>query len=100
MRLLITCIINAAALLALVRPGRAALVGIGGFAGCLADSVLGATLQARYRCSICGAAGETARPCCGRSLALIGGLPWMTNDTVNLLATIVGGVQPPVAVTV
>ena len=80
----------AATLLALARPWGAAMVGIGGFAGCLADSFLGATLQARYRCPACGAAGETPRPCCGRAPDLAGGLRWMTNDTVNLLATMVG----------
>ncbi len=80
----------AAALLAIVEPSRAWMVGIGGFAGCIADSVLGATLQARYRCAACGAARETPDPCCGASPALVGGLSWMTNDTVNLLATVVG----------
>jgi len=80
----------AAVLLGLARPWGAAMVGIGGFAGCLADSLLGATLQARYRCPGCGAAGETPRPCCGRPAALAGGLRWMTNDTVNLLATLAG----------
>lgn len=79
-----------AALLAVVAPGRAWMVGIGGFAGGLADSLLGATLQARYRCAACGAAHETSHPCCGASPALVGGLPWMNNDTVNLLATVVG----------
>jgi len=80
----------AAALLGLARPWGAMMVGIGGFAGCLADSFLGATLQARYRCPTCGAAGETPRLCCGRSPDLAGGLRWMTNDTVNLLATVTG----------
>lgn len=79
-----------ATLLALARPWGAAMVGIGGCAGCLADSLLGATLQARYRCPTCGAAGETPRPCCGRSPTLAGGLRWMTNDTVNFLATMAG----------
>lgn len=79
-----------AALLGLARPSGAAVIGIGGFAGCLADSVLGATLQARYRCSSCGTNGETPRPCCGRLPVLSSGLRWMTNDTVNFLATAVG----------
>jgi uncharacterized protein (TIGR00297 family) len=80
----------AAALLAIVPPGRALLVGIGGFTGGLADSLLGATLQARYRCAGCGATAESPRPCCGATPALAGGLRWMTNDTVNLLATVAG----------
>ncbi len=81
-----------AALLGMVRPGWAALAGAGGFAACLADSLLGATLQARYRCATCGTVCETPRPCCGRIPALAGGLRWMTNDTVNLLATAAGAV--------
>jgi uncharacterized protein (TIGR00297 family) len=85
-----TFIAAAAALLSLARPRGAALVAIGGFGGCLADSILGATLQARYRCPACGATAETPRPCCGRLPDLSGGLRWMTNDTVNLLATVVG----------
>jgi uncharacterized protein (TIGR00297 family) len=80
----------AAALLAIVEPGRVLLVGMGGCAGGLADSLLGATLQARYRCATCGTAAETPRPCCGGRPALARGLRWMTNDTVNLLATVTG----------
>ncbi len=81
---------GAAALLAVVGPRRAVVVATGGFAACLADSLLGATLQARYRCVTCGTASETPRPCCGARPTLAGGLAWMTNDTVNLIATVVG----------
>lgn len=94
----------AAALLRIVPPLGAVLAGAGGLAGGLADSLLGATLQARYRCPSCGATGESARACCGAAPVLERGLRWMTNDTVNLLATVVGaavallpaaGVAPP-----
>ena len=84
------CVATVAALLGVVEPGRAWAVGLGGVAGGLADSLLGATLQARYRCATCGAARERPEACCGASPALAGGLRWMTNDTVNLLATAVG----------
>jgi uncharacterized protein (TIGR00297 family) len=94
-----------AAWLAIVPGGSAVMVGVGGLAGGLADSLLGATLQARYRCATCGTAGESPRPCCGATPALAGGLRWMTNDTVNMLATVAGaavallpaaaGVAPP-----
>ena len=94
----------AAALLRIVPPLGAVLAGAGGLAGGLADSLLGATLQARYRCPSCGATGESARACCGAAPVLERGLRWMTNETVNLLATVVGaavallpaaGVAPP-----
>ncbi|MEK6610090.1 MAG: DUF92 domain-containing protein, partial [Gemmatimonadota bacterium] len=68
-----------------VRP-RAA----GGIAGGVADSLLGATLQARYRCAACGAPGEQPMHWCGGTGILVRGMRWITNDTVNLLATAVG----------
>jgi uncharacterized protein (TIGR00297 family) len=79
-----------AALLGLVDPRAAAFVAAGGLAGAFADSLLGATLQARYRCPACGAVGETRRHGCGATGVLVSGLAWMTNDTVNLAATLVG----------
>jgi len=66
------------------------LVAVGGIAGGFADSLLGATVQARYRCPACGAVGETRRHACGVDAELVSGRSWMTNDTVNLAATLVG----------
>ena len=79
-----------AALLGIVSPRAALWVAAGGVAGGLSDSVLGATLQARYRCPACGQPGESPRHTCGRAAALVGGVRWLTNDTVNLVATLVG----------
>ena len=74
--------------------GGAALwpVAVGGVAGAWADSLLGATLQARYHCAACGADGESPLHECpaGRRGRRVAGLAWMTNDTVNLAATVVG----------
>ncbi|MBI1722441.1 MAG: DUF92 domain-containing protein [Gemmatimonadetes bacterium] len=70
--------------------GAAPWIVAGGVAGGLADSVLGATLQARYRCAACGALGERPSHGCGGTGVLEGGMRWITNDTVNLLATAVG----------
>jgi uncharacterized protein (TIGR00297 family) len=61
----------------------------GGLAGSLADSLLGATWQGIYRCPRCGQETER-RVHCGGPTVLVRGRPWLTNDTVNFLATLVG----------
>ncbi len=78
-----------AALIAVVAGGWPAL--LGGVAGLLADSLLGATLQAVYRCPVCGARTE-ARPhgCPSSVVPQRGRLRWLDNDGVNLAATLCG----------
>lgn len=80
----------AAAALGLVPPAAAAPAALAGIAAGAADSLLGATVQARYRCPACGGTGESARHACGARARLVSGWRWMTNDTVNLAATVVG----------
>jgi uncharacterized membrane protein len=55
----------------------------------LGDSLLGATVQARYRCRRCGAPAEGAAHC-GEPAQHAGGLAWLDNDGVNLAATSAG----------
>ena len=66
-------------------------VGLGGIAGAVADSALGATMQERRWCPTCSMASEQLVHTCGTSTSLAGGAAWMDNDTVNLLSTVVGG---------
>jgi uncharacterized protein (TIGR00297 family) len=70
-----------------------AVASIAGLCGSVADSLFGATIQAGYRCQVCGALAEepTHRGCTERAL-LIAGERWITNDTVNALATLVGAI--------
>ncbi len=54
--------------------------------GQVVDTLLGATVQARYQCSACGRTGETVLCSCGTRRPRMSGLPWMTNEAVNLIA--------------
>lgn len=66
---------------------------LGGLAGSFFDSILGATIQAIYTCPNCQK--ETERyplHSCGTPTKLLRGLPWLNNDLVNLLASIIGAV--------
>jgi uncharacterized protein (TIGR00297 family) len=63
---------------------------LGGLAGAMADSVLGATLQTRRWCDVC--AKPTERPVhnCGHRTRRTGGLPGCDNDAVNAVCSGVG----------
>ncbi len=71
---------------------EAAWIAAGGVAGGVADSLLGATLQGRFRCARCGVVGEAARCACGGPAAPASGLSWLTNGAVNGACTLVGAV--------
>jgi uncharacterized protein (TIGR00297 family) len=85
-----TLIGASAAALGLVATRGALLVAAAGVVGGLADSLLGATLQARYRCPACGAVGEVAVCACGERGRATSGVRWLSNDVVNLACTSVG----------
>jgi uncharacterized protein (TIGR00297 family) len=70
--------------------GGLAAVTIGGIAGALADSLVGATQQERRWCPRCNRATERRQHDCGAATELVGGLRWLDNDAVNLVATVVG----------
>lgn len=58
-----------------------------GTAGMFLDSLFGATLQGRFHCHRCDAATERRVHRCGTPAHPVSGLPWMTNDGVNAVAT-------------
>ena len=72
-------------------PERVATAAIvGGIVGSTADSVLGATLQARRRCPDCNLVTERMVHSCGAQTAHAGGLRWLTNDGVNAVSSAIG----------
>ena len=80
-----------------VAPGFATLVSAG-FAGMLADSLLGATLQGKYECPACDARFERGNTVCHEPVRLTTGWRWLDNDAVNFAATLVGAAVAAIAV--
>jgi uncharacterized protein (TIGR00297 family) len=70
--------------------GVSAAAAAGGFAGALADSLLGATVQARRWCDRCALATERSVHDCGGRTRPAGGLRWLDNDGVNVVSALVG----------
>ncbi|MGH7679670.1 MAG: DUF92 domain-containing protein [Gemmatimonadaceae bacterium] len=63
---------------------------VGGIAGCLIDSIAGASIQARRWCASCGTPTEQRIHRCGSTTARTGGMAWLDNDGVNAVATLAG----------
>jgi uncharacterized protein (TIGR00297 family) len=64
-----------------------------GVLGALFDSLLGATVQAIYRCPACQKETERyPRHTCGAQTTLLRGWPWLNNDWVNFLSSGVGAI--------
>ncbi len=58
-----------------------------GMLGMVADSLLGATVQARFQCPGCGLDTEHRTHRCGTRTTHTGGIAWLGNDGVNMAAT-------------
>jgi uncharacterized protein (TIGR00297 family) len=65
-------------------------VTLAGLLGAIADSVIGALAQQRRWCDACDGPTEMHIHSCGTATRHVGGLRFIQNDSVNLLATIVG----------
>jgi uncharacterized protein (TIGR00297 family) len=64
---------------------------LGGLAGSFFDSLLGATVQAIYRCPQCSKETERhPRHTCGAETVQVRGWSWMNNDLVNLSCSLAG----------
>ena len=74
-----------------VLRGQLPLLGlIGGMAGTMTDSVLGATAQAMYWCPRCQKETERRVHRCGQETEYLRGLRWLDNDGVNFVSTAAG----------
>lgn len=62
-----------------------------GLGGSIADSLLGATVQAMYYCPTCGKETERRIHNCGTKTRSLRGIFWIDNDVVNFTATLFGG---------
>jgi uncharacterized protein (TIGR00297 family) len=71
-------------------PVPFAAVALGGVAGALADSLLGATVQARRWCELCVKSTERSVHSCGTPTRHAGGLVGFDNDAVNAVCSSVG----------
>jgi uncharacterized membrane protein len=61
----------------------------GGVSGSVADSLIGATVQRKTICAVCGKASENLVHC-GQPTKRQSGIFFVDNNIVNLLATMVG----------
>lgn len=72
-------------------PAAAAGGLVGGIAGMLGDSLLGAAVQGTYHCESCSAQSEQPIHRCGAVAQHVRGWRWLGNNAVNFVATGAGG---------
>lgn len=85
------CIAIVAAVVGLAMDLRSFVgIALGGIVGAFADSLLGATVQSRRWCPACQRPCENDPHTCGAATEQRGGIAWLSNDLVNLAATLTG----------
>lgn len=62
-------------------------IAVMGWLGEAVDSIVGATLQAKYYCTRCGVLTDKVVHKCGEKTVKVGGLSRVTNEVTNLIAT-------------
>ena len=67
------------------------IASLAGLVGSVFDSLLGATVQAMYWCDTCEKETERRVHTCGTHTRPLRGWPWMNNDAVNFVSSVVGG---------
>jgi len=73
-------------------PRLPAVVAIGGIAGAMIDSVIGATVQSRRWCDACERETERMLHDCGSETRRLRGVSWLDNDVVNFVSNAAGGI--------
>lgn len=66
------------------------LIVFAGFMGSIVDSVLGASIQAKFKCAVCGKGTERTSHC-HEETEHISGILWLDNDWVNIAGSLSGG---------
>ena len=80
-----------APIIGLASPSTALIIISSGIFGMTIDSVLGAGVQAKYRCQVCGKIVENGFHC-GQPAGKISGIRWINTHVVNLISTSMGAV--------
>jgi uncharacterized protein (TIGR00297 family) len=63
---------------------------LAGLAGCTIDSLIGATIQAKFRCTACGKEVELVHHC-GKMCEHIGGIKGFGNNSTNFFSNLIAG---------
>jgi len=66
------------------------VIAAAGFVGSLVDSILGASIQVRYKCKVCNLITEKGEHC-GQNSSVIGGYRLINNDFVNFGSSLAAG---------